>query len=97
MNDSKELRELEKLSAGLAPKKAGCKMCRVILIASAILFIATLGLVLLESRNMPGAANVPAPRITNPADKSERIKALREYIRSKEGTTTSIIVKSSSK
>lgn len=96
MNDSEEMRQLEKLSAGLAPKKSSCKICKVIFIASIVLFVSTIALVVLETRNMPGGTNTPPP-ITSSTEKSERIKALRAYIQSKEGTTTSIIVKSSTK
>ncbi len=98
MNNSKEMRELEKLSAGLAPKKGSCKMCKVVVVASVVIFIATLALVLLERKNMPGAANTAPTNITDPSVKSERIKALRAYLKQQEGSTTSIIiVKSSSK
>ena len=97
MNNSKEMRELEKLSAGLAPKKTSCNICKVMVVASVVLFIATLALVLIERNNMPGTANVAPTNITDPSVKSERIKALRAYLKSQEGTTTSIIVKSSSK
>ena len=97
MNNSKEMRELEKLSAGLAPKKGSCKICKVMVIASAVLFVATLSLVLLERGNMPGAKNAAPQNVTDPSVKSERIKALRAYLKAQEGTTTSIIVKSSTK
>lgn len=97
MNDSKEMRELEKLSAGLAPKKSSCRICKVLVVASIVLFIATLALVLLERNNMSATRNTAANNITDPSVKSERIKALRAYLKSQEGTTTSIIVKSPTK
>ena len=61
-----------------------------------MLFVSTIALVVLETRNMPGTTNAPTP-ITSSTEKSERIKALRAYIKEQEGTTTSIIVKSSTK
>ena len=97
MNDSKEMRELEKLSAGLAPKKSSCQICKVVVVASIVLFIATLALVLLERSNIPATQNAPATNITDPGVKSERIKALRAYLKSQEGTTTTIIVNSPTK
>ena len=91
MNDSKEMRELEKLSAGLAPKKGSCKMCKVIFIASIVLLVSTIALVALESR-MSGI-EAPTQRKSSPAELSSHIQDLRAYAKSKQGTTTSIIVR----
>ena len=75
MNDSKEMRELEKLSAGLAPKKTPCKMCRIILIATIILFVASLGLVILVKVNIPNATNNIRPsHIITPEEQSRQFK-----------------------
>ena len=96
MNDSKEMRELEKLSAGLAPKKSSCRICKVLVVASIVLFIATLALVFLESRKVSNN-EVAKQRASTPAELSARIQDLRAYAKLKQGTTTSIIVKGTTK
>ena len=96
MNDSKEMRELEKLSAGLAPKKRSCQICKVLVVASVVLFIATLALVLLESRKISDN-EIGKQRASTPAELSAHIQDLRAYAKLKQGTTTSIIVKGTTK
>ena len=97
MSNPNEMRELEKLSAGLVPKKSSCKMCKVILVATIILFICSLVLFVFNNQHILSQEEQMVPRFTSPSEQSERIKTLREYIQSKQGTSTTIIVKSQTK
>lgn len=97
MKSSKEISELEKLSDNLAPK-TGCRICKVILIATILLFISSVLLVLFtmnKSRN--NVELMDPPHALTAQQSSERMRVLREYIESQRGSSTIIIDKSHSK
>jgi hypothetical protein len=97
MKSQSEIRELERLSAGLAPK-SGCTICRLIFIATVILFISSVLLALFAlGRSHMGAQQIDTPRVLSADQSSERIRVLREYIESQRGSTTLIIGKTNTK
>jgi hypothetical protein len=97
MKSSKDIRELEKLSAELAPK-SGCTVCRLILIATVILFVSSVLLALFALGSARSNLERMEPeRVLTPTQSSERIQVLREYIESQRGSTTLLIGKPQTK
>ena len=97
MKSSKDIRELEKLSAGLAPK-TGCTVCRLIFIATVILFISSVLLALFTlGSSHSNLQRMEPERVLTSDQSSARIQVLREYIESQRGSTTIIIGKSKTK
>ena len=89
MNSSNEVRELEKLSKGLAPK-SGCKICRVILIVAVILFISSLLLVAFTlGKSSKKEAEIP-PHVSTADETNNRFQVLRNEVRNQLGSTTII-------
>lgn len=94
MKSQSDIRDLEKLSAGLAPKN-GCTVCRLILIATIILFVSSVLLAVFSlGSSRANLEKLEPARVLTPEQSSERIKVLREYIESQRGSTTIIIGKS---
>lgn len=97
MKSSKEISELEKLSADLAPK-TGCRICKVILIATLLLFISSVLLAVFAMKKSRETTEiVNPPRVLTAEQTSERMRVLRAYIESQRGSSTIIIDKSHSK
>lgn len=97
MKSSKDIRELEKLSADLAPK-SGCTVCKLILIATVILFVSSVLLALFALGNSRSNLQRMEPdRVLTSEQSSARIQVLREYIESQRGSTTIIIGKTKTK
>ena len=97
MKSSKDIRELEKLSSDLAPK-TGCTVCKMILIATVILFVSSILLALFAlGSSRSNLKRMEPERVLTSSQSSARIQVLREYIESQRGSTTIIIGKSQTK
>jgi hypothetical protein len=96
MKSSQEIKELEKLSSDLAPK-SGCRVCRLVLVAAAILFISSVLLAAFALGRQASAPEIDNVRIQSVEASSDHVRDLQQYLASKKGSTTLIIGKTKTK